>query len=230
MDVERNEQASETTKITSAPRPTSGNASDAPPSYDSLYGQLKSVRNEASGPGDYVSKSCGILCASVIGTILLAPVLAIPIAMIVVGSIHLNDCPVERYIPIYLIVGGCFGALQTILTFSLRLKNHREDKNEGRGRQQQNEDGSGNTDSNARPNPGSGIISCFLLAWFIAGSVWVYRIYTTVDTSDVSSSHYCHGSVYWFAFVLITVGYVCMALSCCCAALCGILGVIFTKN
>lgn len=232
QDPRRVEEATEETRITAAP---SGNASspDAapPPSYDSLYGRLKSVRTEASGPKDYVARSCGLLCASVVGTILLAPLLAIPIAMIAVGASHLSDCPAQRYIPIYLVVGGCFGVLQMLLTFSLRVKNHREEKGAAAAADSERQ-GEGSTDSNARPNPGSGIISCFLFAWFITGSVWVYGIYTTVNTTGSASSlpDYCHGGTYWFAFVLITLGYVAMALSCCCAVTCGILGAIFTKN
>lgn len=32
--------------------------------------------------------------------------LGIPVTMIIFGYIHVNDCPAERFIPIYLIVGG----------------------------------------------------------------------------------------------------------------------------
>lgn len=70
------------------------------------------------------------------------------------GAIHLHDCPIERFIPIYLIVGGCFGVVQSVMTTSLRIKNQRQKKDE----------------ENARPHPASGIVSCFLLAWFIAGN------------------------------------------------------------
>jgi hypothetical protein len=30
----------------------------------------------------------------------------------VAGVIHLEDCPVQPFIPIYLLVGGCFGLLK----------------------------------------------------------------------------------------------------------------------
>ena len=30
----------------------------------------------------------------------------IPVCMLVVGSVYINDCPAENYIPVYLIVGG----------------------------------------------------------------------------------------------------------------------------
>lgn len=236
--------ATETTKITQAEEGTTARTggSQNPPAYDSIFGRLQSVKKDSKGPKDIVAKSCNILCASVLGTIVLAPVLAVPIAMIAVGAIHLDDCPVERFIPIYLLVGGCFGALQIILTLILRVKNHLQENNKPKdsGRQageEGEEDGKGGggkkgtyKDTNASLHPCSGLISCFLFAWFIAGNVWVYRAFSTVTTSDVASPLYCNGSVYWFAFVLITSGYACIALSCCCVALCGIILCIWAKD
>lgn len=177
---------------------------DPPPSYESTFKRLQSVKEESSGPKDCIQKFFTVLCGSVIGTVAIGIVLAIPISMIVVGAIHLNDCPVERFIPIYLIVGGVFGVVQSLLTGSFRIKNQRNKKD----------------DENARPHPASGIISCFLLAWFIAGSVWVYQNYSRVTTDDPSKGTYCHGGTYYYAFVLITVGYIFLALSiCCCCTL-----------
>jgi hypothetical protein len=189
-DVERN---GEEGRITN-------NSNDPPPSYESTFNRLKSVKDESSGPGDCFQKFVTVLCGSVIGTIAIGLVLAVPLAMIIVGAIHLKDCPIERFIPIYLIVGGCFGVVQSLMTTSFRVRNQRKKKEE----------------DNAKPHPASGIISCFLFAWFIAGSVWVYRIFHTVTMSNSADPTYCHAGTYWFTFVLITAGYVAMALSLCC--------------
>ena len=69
------------------------------------------------------------------------------------GSVYLHDCPLERYIPIYLIVAGCFGVIKNISSVVQRCKNRKEERDE----------------ENAKSNPFDGIVSCFLLAWFIAG-------------------------------------------------------------
>ena len=37
--------------------------------------------------------------------------------MIVIGSIHFNDCPAEPYIPLFLIVGGMYSSVMTIVEF-----------------------------------------------------------------------------------------------------------------
>ena len=36
----------------------------------------------------------------------------VPICMLVIGSVYVNDCPAQHYVPIYLIVGGKFDGLK----------------------------------------------------------------------------------------------------------------------
>ena len=67
----------------------------------------------------------------------------------------MHDCPYERYIPIYLIVGGCFGIVKNLSNIVQRARNKRENRE----------------DDNARTNPFDGTLNCFLFAWFIAGLV-----------------------------------------------------------
>lgn len=71
----------------------------------------------------------------------------------------MNNCPAERYIPIYLVVGGVFGLLKSLANFFYRAKQRR--------RRQIDQDAP--PEANVDPNPFDGIINCFLLAWFIAG-------------------------------------------------------------
>ena len=69
------------------------------------------------------------------------------------GAMYLKDCPIEPYIPIYLIVGGSFGVLKNLSNVAQRLKNRREESDE----------------ENAKTNPFDGTLNCFLMVWFIAG-------------------------------------------------------------
>ena len=71
----------------------------------------------------------------------------------ITGALYFNDCPREHYIPIYLIVAGAFGVVRNISSMIQRCKNQQE----------------GNEQENAKSHPVDSIISCFLLAWFIAG-------------------------------------------------------------
>ena len=38
---------------------------------------------------------------------------------------HLEDCPVEPYIPIYLLVGGCFGLLKVLSMLWMQVRYRR---------------------------------------------------------------------------------------------------------
>jgi len=42
-----------------------------------------------------------------------------------VGVKHLEDCPVEPYIPIYLLVGGCFGLLKVLSMLWMQVRYRR---------------------------------------------------------------------------------------------------------
>ncbi|XP_041635830.1 transmembrane protein 272-like [Cheilinus undulatus] len=117
-----------------------------------------------------------------------------PIAQIAIGAVHLDDCPRQRYIPIYLIVVGVFGLVLTVLSC---LPCAREPK-EG------------------PPSPLSrvctiwnSLTSFFLFCWFIAGNVWIYSIYQPnykKNTTDISS--YCNKTLYLFAFWTTTLVYI----------------------
>ena len=96
--------------------------------------------------------------------------------MIVVGSINVHDCTVEKYIPIWLIVCGAFSLIKSLTNFYYRAK--------------RSQDGQEHSPTeNVNPNPFDGLLSCFLLAWFIAG---MYIIYYYIN-------HSLHISYYYFS-------------------------------
>lgn len=65
------------------------------------------------------------------------------------------------------------------------------------------------------------LLDIFVLAWFIAGNVWVFEIYTTIGY-DKNNAVYCNGTCYLYAFWSIITTYIitgCVCL-CCCFACC----------
>ncbi|WAR00921.1 TM272-like protein [Mya arenaria] len=177
-------------------------ANNAPPKYTS-----PDAKTDSDGHVDFCKKLLIILCSTIGCTILIAIVLAIPVTMIVMGAVHKDNCPAERMIPIYLIVGGAFGIVKNLSSLMQRCMN--KDKEDG-------------DEQNAKTNPFDSILNCFLFAWFIAGNVWIYR---TKDewTSDPVAANYCDPSLYWFAFWLTTSTYILMGTMCCCICFGGIL-------
>ena len=55
------------------------------------------------------------------------------------------------------------------------------------------------------------LASIFSTCWLIAGSIYVYGVSPTYD--EPTSSSYCDESAYKFAFSVITIGYISLALS-----------------
>ncbi|XP_059140904.1 transmembrane protein 272-like [Physella acuta] len=89
---------------------------DAPPSYESLYGRVKAAKQESTNVCIFVIQFLAIIFSTIGCAIIVGILMAIPISMIVIGALYLDDCPVERMIPIYLIVAGCFGCAKCLFT------------------------------------------------------------------------------------------------------------------
>ncbi|KAM3920587.1 transmembrane protein 272-like [Leptodactylus fuscus] len=129
---------------------------------------------------------------SKIFTLLLWTVLSI--AMVIVGSMHIDNCPVEPKIPIYLIVAGVFHLLAFAL---IPLKMVAE----------------------KLAYSIESVLGLFSFCWFIAGSVWVFRVYQ-------ENPRRCNDLVYKCAFGILIFEYIFLAflvavicLCTCCAGL-----------
>ncbi|XP_037831565.1 transmembrane protein 272-like [Kryptolebias marmoratus] len=120
------------------------------------------------------------------------------IGAIALGATHLDRCPVQPHIPIYLIVMGATSILSLIFTYSTKM------------------DGVIHVLSTACMT----VLHIFSFAWLIAGTSWVYAVYPP-DYSE--GDLYCHKMTYLFAFVITTLMWVAVSLificGCCVALL-----------
>ncbi|XP_076138072.1 transmembrane protein 272-like [Alosa pseudoharengus] len=118
--------------------------------------------------------------------------LPIPIAEIVIGALYLDSCPLQRYIPIYLVVTGVIAlsfVLQTFLPSSLYEGNERIRR---------------------IWTVWLSVISLFNFCFLIAGSVWIYSIYK--PNYNPAEGPYCDKTLYLFAFWMTTLIYILAAL------------------
>ncbi|XP_045200409.2 transmembrane protein 272-like isoform X2 [Mercenaria mercenaria] len=137
---------------------------------------------------------CGAMSFCCLIVILMLALLAYGIAKIVMGSVYLHDCSIERFIPIYLIVSGV-----APIVFG------------GFGRRDDDEPNlSGNF---------CGVLGIlFNVAWLICGSVWVYPNYgklNDVDFTTCSSNkttecldEICDKDLMKFAISAVTIDWV----------------------
>ncbi|CAI9600197.1 unnamed protein product, partial [Staurois parvus] len=109
--------------------------------------------------------------------------------MIVMGAVYKDKCPIQPYIPIFLMVTGAthLAAFLILLvrsvfeTCSMILE---------------------------------GLIGTFSFAWFITGSVWVFKIYKEYEGQ-------CDKDLYLFAFGILLCEYVLIGLALLCPCFCG---------
>lgn len=117
----------------------------------------------------------------------LAVVGAIPIAMLWLGAARWNECPMEPWVPIFMVVTGALGVITIILsmcTYGLSQKEHHK----------------------AVKVLGIVIALCtlFSFAWNIAGSVWVFKKWNNWD-SVKNTDQGCYKDMYLFAFAYLII-------------------------
>jgi len=175
---------------------TAQDPTEQPPTYASLFGEIQEARRRSSNVAGFLSKFIVLLLGTIGCTICVGLILAIPVSAIVIGSYHFYDCPKERMIPIYLIVFGVAGLLKNLISLVKKLKAHIVGDDDA-------------TRDSTKETSCDNIITLFIVAWFIAGNVWIYRIY--MPTSDECESH-----LYLYAFWLTTAVYILFGLLVCC--------------
>ncbi|KAG5852055.1 zgc:103586 isoform X1 [Anguilla anguilla] len=117
----------------------------------------------------------------------------LPFTLGLTGALHLDECPQQPYIPIYLGVGGLL-AVAAQLPY-LKCCERRTDE---------------------RPALRSllkvykALIFLVLFGWFITGSVWVYSIYP--PNYDSSGTVYCAKTLYLVAFWFTNICYIFIAM------------------
>ena len=77
------------------------------------------------------------------------------------GAMNLQNCPVQRFIPIWLVVSGAFGAFQQITALGKKAK--KKNKSDGDG------DDAESGSSVGKFACFNSLVGCFQIAWFIAG-------------------------------------------------------------
>ncbi|XP_065842588.1 transmembrane protein 272-like [Oscarella lobularis] len=169
---------------------STSHSENGPPAYNSLFPtpnqlgryirrvSLGTISRMESESGDDERRGCAgrSRTARLVMTIAfvvfaLAFIFGFPVAMIAIGAKNINECPIERFIPIFLIVMGVFHMIE----FCGRVVYH---TSSSVSVEEQSDEGS------------KDLVLLFLVAWFIAGNVWVLTKY-----SSYSPYKECNGTV-----------------------------------
>ncbi|CAH1987352.1 unnamed protein product [Acanthoscelides obtectus] len=120
-------------------------------------------------------------------------------AMIIVGSFAFGKCPVEPYIPLYLVAVGAVGFLAKCTTAARKMSNVQY----------------------AESTKIEAVLFSVEAMFFVLGSFWVYNAYPpSYDPND--GAKYCQRTAYLFAFIYISISYALLL-----AAIAGVLCFLF---
>ena len=189
-----------------------GAPAESPPSYFDVIGQLRTVRENSSGPVDTAQSAISVLCGSAFFTCCMLIYSVLPVAQLVIGGSNQDSCTIQPKIPLWLIVnGGCGIALAVLKTVTSIADFIKKRKNP-----------TGSHKSQALLGCINMLLGIFTLVWFILGNYWVYSVDSEVQYNEmVNPGTYCDKLVYLFAFWSITVSWIMIGLSCVCC--CGVL-------
>lgn len=117
-----------------------------------------------------------------------------PLAMIIIGGIFVDECEVDKRIPIYLIVQGIAFLLVYVL-YSRKSKDFYDLR-----------------------SCLFATTSIFFVTWFLLGTIWIYRGRT--PNFDPTAGPHCHQGLYEFAFWINTMYLVAFAVIICLHKVC----------
>lgn len=120
---------------------------------------------------------------------------------------HLDDCPVQPKIPVYLLVGGCFGLLKLLSVLWQQVKFRRYKTIDERD--YDSEDATEGVIVSKSSQFSEMLLCLFLFVWFLCGNFWVLGVWRpNFDQVLTDPNNWCDKTVYLFAFIQIVVTYV----------------------
>ncbi|CAF4176496.1 unnamed protein product [Adineta steineri] len=172
---------------------------------------LKSKGRRTTKAAALIATQLNILYHGCIVIIVMSVLSSLSIAALVIGFIKQGECPIQAWIPRWLIIFGSVGlgwcALFILMAIVKMSCCHREE--------------------HCRAENCFMTGFCFLLivfvfffSWMIAGSVWVFTVRTRVQFEYPSDANYCQKLVYNMAFGCILTQYGIIGLALCLTACC----------
>ncbi|XP_033191720.1 uncharacterized protein LOC117236784 [Bombus vosnesenskii] len=167
--------------------------------YGSVVFQLKDANLEANNICDFVFRGLKVVCRTRVVTVCLMCLSPVPVLMFIYGLSFSKECPRERRIPIYMVIGGTFGSMLMPLLIYSQIRSRRPEML-------------------SVPSTRSQIsfrkliiivLSCFLLGWFVMGNYWILHIMWPPYTYIIHTPNdHCHRTLYLFSLAHLGVIYI----------------------
>ncbi|CAF2487946.1 unnamed protein product [Rotaria sp. Silwood2] len=167
---------------------------------------LNSMQLQTTDFSKYLRKIAGIDVPYLPGTVICIGFdLIFTLITLVMGGSNFSSCPIEKRIPIYLVVVSTVNLTMISLTI-IGCYFHVKKKDD-------NLFGFFVITLSAIIII---ILQIFCFIWLILGTVWTYSILNEVQYTQTNIKTYCQGSVYRYTLISIILQYIIPIVLCCC--------------
>ncbi|XP_065221307.1 uncharacterized protein LOC135846251 isoform X2 [Planococcus citri] len=175
--------------------------------YGSFVYQLNHANMESTSTFDFVLKALRIIYRTAVVTVILVFFTLLSLIMLIMGVNDIRECPLEPKIPLYLIVGGCFGLLQLIWVLWRQVRSLRYERLNPRDLSHTNSDEM--LAASIAIKIGSFLLFAFLVVWFVFGNYWILHIYPpNYDSTNLyHPKDWCSKTLYIFSIVHLIIIY-----------------------
>ncbi|XP_069978429.1 transmembrane protein 272 [Penaeus vannamei] len=158
--------------------------------YGSIAYQMRDANMDSNNTCEFVYKALKIICKT--------------------GVQYIRECPLEPHIPIYLLVGGCFGTLKILWLLCQQVRSRRYERIDDAFA----EDGLEEIFTSTSYRATDVALTIFLLIWFGMGNYWVYRIYLPNFQNHLyEPNNWCSKTLYLFAVAQLLFVYAIIAFT-----------------
>lgn len=174
-----------------------------------MFHRVKDKHYVQEKPPGICATFCSGGCGAFAVSMYLLIVLALPTTKLVLGVVYRDECPLNRNIPLYMIVSGSAGI--AIVLFLLLSSSCTYCRSSIKARKITHGLMIG-TIGFARGM--QVLLAIFLFVWFFFGNAWVFGVRDRLQTTRTMSGNYCHPVLYWTAFYILIFTYVATVAIC----------------
>ncbi|CAF4154361.1 unnamed protein product [Rotaria socialis] len=162
----------------------------------SVFARIYEEYTDAEHFFDFAKKTAAILFQTKAASLIFAASLVLPIIMISVGISNLEECPLDRNIPVFVLVGGALALLKLLQVLWKQYNRHSAPSEEE------------TTDTQNGSTFMEGLTTIFLIIWFIYGNYLIlhYRLPRFEQTTE-DPENWCSKNVYFLTIISVAYTY-----------------------
>ncbi|CAF3829183.1 unnamed protein product [Rotaria sordida] len=167
----------------------------------SVFSRICEEYTDAEHFCEFTRKTTSILLQTKTASFVFAVSLILPLMMIGVGISNLEECPLNRNIPVFVLVGGAIASLKLLQVLWKQYNRRRVPAEEEA------------TDTHSGSTFMDVLTTLFLIVWFIYGNHIIYRYrMPRFEQTTEDPEHWCTKNVYLLTMISVAYTYALVTL------------------